>query len=155
MTKVTDVGPQLRSELKAKAQSIITTQYQLVVSQRRSKIESAEKQREFTKARVEELLKDGTFIYGPPTDKVRQISAYSSISDDHFFQYKRGIPFAHPAFKELILAQWFKNSDSDGIVNATLFNPIPLITIAFTATAVSSFAPPGLHLLIDARDLKL
>jgi hypothetical protein len=73
---VTDTGPQIRSELKAKAQAIITTQYQLVMCQRRVKSESVEKQREFTKTRVEELLKDGAFIFGPPTDKVRHLSAY-------------------------------------------------------------------------------
>jgi hypothetical protein len=35
-SQVTDTGPQLRSEVKAKAQMIVVERFQLVVSQRRS-----------------------------------------------------------------------------------------------------------------------
>jgi hypothetical protein len=67
-----DTGPQLRSQVKSKAVTLITVEYQILPSPHQLKGMTTDKQKEFTRAKVEGLLKDTKFIYRVPSDTVSE-----------------------------------------------------------------------------------
>ena len=118
--------PQLRGEIKTKAQGAVSGIYGI----------SSQLSKEDIETLVKTLLRKAAFTFRVP-EKVRLVY-FTFVSANNIFGKRVGI-FANEIFALLLAQQWFDPSkkSSEGVGDyAMSFNPIPSPLIALIATAV-------------------
>jgi len=118
--------PQLRGEIKTKAQGAVSGIYGISSQLSKEEIETL----------VKMLLRKAAFTFRVP-EKVCLVY-FTFVSANNIFRKRVGI-FANEIFALLLAQQWFDSSkkSSEGVGDyAASFNPIPPALIALIATAV-------------------
>ena len=127
--------PQLRGEIKTKAQGAVSGIYGI----------SSQLSKEDIETLVKTLLRKAAFTFRVP-EKVHLVY-FTFVSANNIFGKRVGI-FANEIFVLLLAQQWFDPSkkSSEGVGDyAMSFNPIPSPLIALIATAAHSGAGSQAH----------